>query len=129
LQVGFAAARETRAALEANGYQCSDASPQMLVNFNANSKQRTDVEPLPGVAAAPGLLGFRAGMYGAWAGYGPMMDQYDEATLVIDLVDAGKKQLMWEGSSSFDSNDSSKWTDKDVQRVVGQVITKVPPAG
>jgi hypothetical protein len=37
------------------------------------------------------------GYYGYWGGYEPYIYQYDEGTLKIDIVDARRKQLVWEG--------------------------------
>jgi hypothetical protein len=46
-----------------------------------------------------GYYGYRGGMYGAWGGYPYDVDtvDYREGTLSIDLVDARKNQLVWQG--------------------------------
>lgn len=117
----------TRSALEAKGYRYSESNPQLLVNFTGKSEQKTDVEP---AMAAPmvgrGFYGYRAGLYGAWGGWSPMVDQYDEGTLLMDVVDASKKELLWEGTATLDKTDLSKWNDQDVQKTVQTIVDQIP---
>jgi hypothetical protein len=85
--------KATRQALEARGYRYAETMPDLLVNFNANIVDRTDVVSFPGT----GYYGYRRGWYGLWGGYDTTTIQYREGTLNIDLVDARQKQLVWEG--------------------------------
>ena len=82
--------------MEKRGYQKS-ANPDLLVNFNANFQDKTKVTTSPSMG---GYYGYRGGYYGGWGGYGMATDthvsQYTEGTFNIDLVDARKKQLVWE---------------------------------
>ena len=117
----------TRSGLEAKGYKYSESDPKMLVNFTVNVQVRTDVEA-PMLAAGP--WGFRAGLYGAWPGYAfpGSINQYQQGTLLLDLVDPARKQLIWEGSDNTTSYDLSKWNDKQVQTAVGAIMAKIPAA-
>lgn len=119
----------TRTALEAKGYRYSETNPDMLVNFSGSSQQKTEVDPM--VAAGPGMgggfYGYRRGLYGAWGGYDPI-EQYDEGTLIMDLVDASRQQLLWEGTTKLRKTDISTWTDEDVQKTVQSIVDQVPPA-
>jgi hypothetical protein len=82
--------------MESRGYQKS-AQPDLLVNFNANFQDKTKVTTSPSMG---GYYGYRGGYYGGWGGYGMGPDthvsQYTEGTFNIDLVDAHRKQLVWE---------------------------------
>jgi len=81
--------------LGARGYQQSD-NPDLLVNFYTESKERVQST----TTAAPGyggFYGYRRGYYGVWGGYETRTIQYTEGTLVVDLIDARRKQLVWEG--------------------------------
>lgn len=84
--------------MEQRGYTLSD-NPDLLVNFNALIQEKTKVTQ---TASAPmgGYYGYRGGYYGAWGGYGygtdTQVSQYTEGTFNIDLIDARKKQLVWE---------------------------------
>ena len=86
----------TQRELEHRGLQLDSSTPQLLVNFNVNIENRTDVQSAP---TGAGFYGYRAGMYGPWAGYPQDVytTHYQEGTLAIDLVDAAKRQLVWQG--------------------------------
>jgi hypothetical protein len=89
--------------MEARGMRLDASAPQLLVNFNAelNEKMRVTTTPVPtvGVGMGRGYYGYRAGMYTAWPLYrdGTTVTQYTEGTLNIDVVDAAREQLVWEG--------------------------------
>lgn len=82
-------------ALEARGYKYSEENPDLLVNFFMNTRERTETRPSLGY----GYYGYRYGLYSAW----PLYDDHDRTvtykvgTINIDIVDAEKKQLIWEG--------------------------------
>lgn len=87
-----------RREMESRGYAYVESNPDLLVNFNARLAEKTDVDQMP--VTAPMYMGYRRGLYGGWAGYQTTVDQYIEGTLNIDIVDAGKRQLVWEGTST-----------------------------
>jgi hypothetical protein len=84
--------------MQARGYQKSD-NPDLLVNFNANLQDKTKVSTTPAMGMS-GYYGYRGSYYGPWGGYGMATEthvsQYTEGTVNIDLVDADRKQLVWE---------------------------------
>lgn len=81
------------------GYTKSD-NPDLLANFNAMIQDKTKVSTMPSSPPMGGYYGYRGGYYGAWGGYGygteTRVSQYTEGTFNIDLIDAKKKQLVWE---------------------------------
>lgn len=81
--------------MEKRGYVQSD-NPDLLVNFNANIQEKTKVTQT--TSPPPAYYGYRRGYYDPWGGYGTQthVSQYDEGTFNIDLIDAQKKQLVWE---------------------------------
>lgn len=87
----------TRRELESRGYAYAETGADLLVNFNARLAEKTDIDQVP--IAAPLYMGYRRGRYGGWAGYQTTVDQYTEGTLNIDIVDAKKRQLVWEGTA------------------------------
>ena len=84
--------------MHARGYTMSD-NPDLLVNFNANLKDKTKVTTSPSMSMG-GYYGYRGGFYDPWAGYGYGTDthvsQYTEGTYNIDLIDPATKRLVWE---------------------------------
>jgi hypothetical protein len=92
----------TQREMEARGLRLDDAAPQLLVNFNGQLSEKIRVSSVPGpyygIGYGRGYYGYRAGMYGAWPMYDQtLVSQYTEGTLNIDVVDAARKQLVWEG--------------------------------
>ena len=84
--------------MQARGYNLSE-DPDLLVNFNAILREKTDVRTSPAPMYG-GYYGYRGGFYDPWMGYGYAQEthvsQYTEGTFNIDLVDARKKKLVWE---------------------------------
>lgn len=82
-------------AMEARGYKYSAENPDLLVNFYMNTRERTEIRP--GAGAGYGYYGYRDGLYGGWPMYDERTVNYQVGTINVDIVDAAKKQLIWEG--------------------------------
>jgi hypothetical protein len=73
--------------------------------------------------------GYRSGFYGGWPGYGWGDDvyQYTEGTLSVDLVDARRRQLVWEGVAVGEvQNPDSAGSQQNVDKVVAEIFAKYP---
>jgi hypothetical protein len=114
-------------AMEARGYKYSEERPDLLVNFFTNTRERTESRPGPGPAFG-GYYGYRRGLYSSW----PMYDDdrtvtYKIGTLNIDIVDAEKKQLVWEGIAEGRVTDESMENPKaTVNAVVTELMRQYP---
>lgn len=119
----------TRRELEKRGYQYTQSNPQLLVNFATNIENRTDVQSTPS-AGMGGFYGYRAGMYGAWAGYPQDIEtvHYQEGTLSIDVVDAAKQKLAWQGVAQgrIDKKKLSEDPGPAIDSVVMDIFAKFP---
>jgi Domain of unknown function (DUF4136) len=116
----------TRRELQNRGYQEAE-NPQLLVNFNTNVENRTDVQSTP--SASAGFYGYRAGAYGMWAGYPQDVQttHYQEGTLAIDLVDAAKKQLVWQGVAQARITKSMRENPTEaLDSIVADIFEKYP---
>ena len=82
-------------AMEARGYKYSAENPDLLVNFYMNRRERTEIRP--GVDTGFGYYGYRSGLYRGWDDDRTV--NYQVGTINVDIVDAAKKQLIWEGVS------------------------------
>ena len=85
--------------MSSRGYRYAEGNPDLLVNFFANVRYVTSVRPRTNVWLGYGYYGYRYGMYSAWPLYADGMDtvQYRVGTANIDIVDAERNQLIWEG--------------------------------
>jgi hypothetical protein len=82
--------------LVARGLRRTDAAPDLLVNFNADLDQRLQVTQTPTFRGSA-FNQHRFGFYSPWPAYRTEVRQYTVGTLGIDVVDAARRQLVWEG--------------------------------
>jgi len=89
----------TRAQLEARGLRYVEADPDLVVNFGAALDEKYRVSTTPTPTMGVGYYGYRRGMYSAWPMYRDetTVTPYNEGTLNIDIADARRRQLVWEG--------------------------------
>ncbi len=87
----IAAEREMRAL----GFQRTDTNPDLLVNFAANLDQRMRVTQTPQTTGSFGS--HRRGFYSTWPSYRTEVRQWTEGSLNVDIIDASRMQLVWEG--------------------------------
>jgi hypothetical protein len=93
----------TQREMEVRGMRLVSSNPQLLVNFNAVLTEKLHVTTVPatmiGIGYGGGYYGYRTGIYGAWPLYydQTIVTPYQEGTLNIDIVDAARKQMVWEG--------------------------------
>jgi hypothetical protein len=82
----------TRAELARLGYVYDESRPDLRVNFVLNVQERQELRSSP---TSVGFVGPRP--YLGWGGYDLETVQYKAGTLRIDLVDAGRNALVWQG--------------------------------
>ena len=87
-----------RAEMEARGYRYSEDDPDLFLNINAFMQQRTDVSSIPEVDYAY-YYSYRYRGYVAMPYWRDRttVHRYTEGTMNVDLVDAGRNALVWEG--------------------------------
>jgi len=114
----------TRREMEARGYRYDAASPQLLVNFLASLNDKMRVTSTPAPVYAGGYYGYRRGFYQPWPMYqeSTTVSEYKEGTLTIDVIDAARKQLLWE------STVTKSVTSKDMDNVSGALDAAVTSA-
>jgi hypothetical protein len=115
-------------AMEARGYKYTEDHPDLLVNFYMNTRERTETRSQPNSTLGYGYYGYRYGLYNAW----PMYDDdrtvtYKVGTINLDIVDAEKKQLVWEGVSEGRVSEEAMANPKvTVNAVVTELMRQYP---
>jgi hypothetical protein len=109
--------------MNARGYTYSENSPDLLINFNTNAREQVDIRSTPSMSYGYGYYGYRGGMYASGPMYGGTdvsTVRYKQGTANIDVVDAAKKQLVWEGVAEGKITDEMM---KNPQATIDGVIT------
>ena len=107
--------------LLAKGFTKSE-TPDVLVNIFTKSRQKVDVYNNNHF-----YMGWHPWYYGP--NYGMHISKYTEGTLFIDLIDANKKELVWQGigsgALSYSGNVAKK--EERIKEFVAEIMAKYPP--
>jgi len=112
------------AELVAKGFTKSE-NPDVLVNIFTKSREKVNINNNQ-------YLGWRPWYYGGFGyGYGAFnnVTQSTEGTLFIDLIDAKKKELAWQGMGTGALITASSPAKKEarIKEFVTEILAKYPP--
>lgn len=109
--------------LEKRGYIYSDA-PDLLINFYTRLEDRSFISSAPTPVYFGGYYEYRHGAYVAYPYYinQPYSYSYKEGTVNVDLIDANKKQMIWEGVAV---NEVSRQDLENPQKAFMEVISAI----
>jgi len=122
----------------AKGFTKSD-NPTILVSIFAKANKRVNVYQnnfgfgFGGFGSFGGFGrfgGFGFGGFGPYYGgfYGPSVSERTEGVLYIDLLDANKKQLVWQGKGTAPlTNKNIEKREERIQEIVQEIMTVYPP--
>lgn len=123
--------RAIEAELLAKGFTKS-ANPDILVSLFTKSQQRVDV-----YNNNWGFGGFGWGGFGGWGfgGFGPgwgwnqqpNVSTSIEGHLYIDLIDANKKELVWQGMGTGFLSRNMKKKEARIKEFVTEIMEEYPP--
>jgi hypothetical protein len=114
--------------LSLKGFKKSE-TPDVLIDMNlvAETKQTATANTTGGGGYYG--AGYRYGYGGGFSTTTIEYDSYTEGTLFVDMIDAGKKQLVWQGRG-VDTIDPDASGDKREERInyaIKQIFSKYPP--
>ncbi len=115
-------------ALETKGYVKGSAEEyDFVVIIHAGSKEKMNV-------TSYGYGGYGYGRYGRRGGWGggygtTNVHYYDETTLIIDLIDAEKKEMVWRGTGVGTVKEYSDQEEmqEGIDKVVAKILADFPP--
>lgn len=100
-----------------------DAAPDLIVGYMAGARRRTEIEGMgpytPGVGPYWNAGWWTPGYMDWWS------RSYEEGTLVIDLVDAASKRLVWRAYTRAEI--TQPVTDQKVAKAVDKAFKDYPP--
>lgn len=111
--------------LAAKGYsKAGGSSGNFVVTYYLGLQDKIDVRTIH--------TGYGYG-YGSWyhgTGRETMVDQYEEGTLLLDILDAEGGDLLWRGSASARVSESSspEEREKRIQDAVAAILAEFPPS-
>ena len=105
----------------AKGFVKSD-NPSMLVSIFTTAEERVDVY---------NNFGWGWGAWGPWGpwggGFGNTVSRTTEGTLYIDLIDATKKELVWQGQGTGYLARNVERKQERINEIVGEIMQEYPP--
>ncbi len=113
--------------LQNAGLRRDDTNPDLVINFVISTRETLQSRPSTGASIHHGR-----GRYGTWGGYSMSMSttevvQRTEGTLGIDVIDAARLQLVWEGAATQRVTDSMQQNrDQILRDVTAQILAKFP---
>jgi hypothetical protein len=124
-----------RREMTSRGYTYAESSPDLIVNFYSELKDKTRVYSRPGWAMS-GAWGYpygyrpRYGFYSAWPFfYDNDIDvvQYKSGNIKLDVVDAARKQVIWEANVEEPLSDQAQDNPQPmISRLVTELFKKFP---
>lgn len=117
--------RAIEAELLAKGFTKSE-QPDMLVSIFTNSREKVNV-----YTNGYGPYGYGWGWYPwYWGGYGyggSTVTTSTEGVLYIDLIDANKKELVWQGMGTGYLSQNMEKKEERIMEFVNKIMEKYPP--
>jgi hypothetical protein len=108
--------------LRAKGLTQDCTQPDFRVTFNTVTQTKTEINDL-----GRGPTPFRRAPYFGYSGYSRIdINQYEQGTFIIDIIDNQSKELVWRGAYSKRLGWSAP-TDEEVQEIVEDILTEFPP--
>ena len=116
--------RAIEAELLAKGFAKSE-NPDLLVSLFTKSQQRVDVYNNSWGNGAWGWGGFGPGW--GWGWNQPNTSVTTQGVLYIDLIDANKKELIWQGMGTGYLSKNMEKKDERIKEFVAKIMEKYPP--
>ncbi len=120
--------------MEKLGYTYTEQDPDLLVNFNASSEDKTEVRsrqvPAMGYGMS-GYYGYRGMMYTPFPMYETQVDtvNYRVGTVNLDVVDAARKMLVWEAVAEGRLTKKAMQNPRaTIDAVVAEMFARYPTA-
>ena len=119
-----AAARQ----MEQRGYTRAE-NPDLVINFKGKLEEKVDVESTPAPYYGPGwgYGGWYGAPYGGWGGTEVTTRRYNVGTLVMDVVDREKRQVVYQGGvEGVVTREMMQNREASINAAVGHIFSKYP---
>lgn len=112
--------RAVDAELARKGYLRTTTSPDFRVGMHTIVDEKVDVDQVNRI------YGYRRS---AWVVQETTVREYLEGTLILDIVDGARNELVWRGSASgaLPRNPTPERIDRTVNEAVAKILERYPP--
>ena len=102
----------------------SAGRPDLLVVYHTAVRGKLDVTSVSNYTYGP-----RWGYYGGVPGGTTYVREYDEGSLILDLIDASTRQLVWRGSAQAEIKENAGPREKQerINEAVRKIMKRFPP--
>jgi hypothetical protein len=110
--------------LAAKGFSTSE-QPDVLIDLNMATQQKQTAT----ATSTPYGAGYAYGWGRGFSTTTIDVENYVEGTLFVDMIDASKKQLVWQGRAlgTIDPSASASKREANINSAVKQIFTTYPP--
>ena len=102
------------------GYVIDSAKPDFAVAAYATARQRLNVNEWD--------YGYPYWRHGWWGPIEPVVTEYTEGTVVVDVINPTTKELLWRGQGIASVSDDPQTYAKELARTVEKIIARFPEA-
>ena len=109
--------------LSTGGYRkLASGTPDFLVAWQAAIEGKVDV------TMVNGYYGYGYRRWGAW-GAEPTVTEYDEGTLILDVIDGESRELAWRGvaQAKISRNSNPDQRGRKINEAVSKILANFPP--
>ena len=117
------------------GYVATDSNPDFCVAYYASTNQKLDVTSWDyGYGWRPRWWSGWGRRYGrGWGGdwglqSGPVVTQYTEGTVIVDVIDPKTKDLLWRGQGVAAVSANEAEYEQELKKTVEAIVDKFPAA-
>jgi hypothetical protein len=119
--------KSLRAEMIKKGYKENDKNPDLVVNALSVVKNRKSVSANSSIHGFGGPYPYRYWGGGSVSGTTSFQaNKYKEGTLVIEVVDARKDRLVWQGTGNAEFEKQPKDPDLAISNAVNKILSSFP---
>jgi hypothetical protein len=115
--------------MQTRGYSLAE-NPDLVINFKGKLEEKTDVESVPAPYYGPGwgYGGWYGAPYGGWGGGSQVTTRrYNVGTLVMDVVDREKRQVVFQGGiEDVVTKEMLRNREQSLNAAVAQIFSQYP---
>lgn len=118
----------TRVEMTRRGFVFTQDNPDLLINFHGHTENKQTIHQFPSSGYSAGYYEYRGHLYyDAFINTRTFIDDYQQGTLSIDLVDNKLKKMVWQGVAvGRVTQEKLKNLQSTLQQTISEIFTQFP---